>query len=121
MFWGPSQAIEPPPAPTVTMSTMGVFTGKRSIRLSVVNCGRRSSIRLTSVEVPPASSVRMLRYPARSPMKIAASTPAAGPDSSVVTGRSAARRAVTTPPFDCMIRKVVRPEPASSWRSASTR
>ena len=47
-------------------------------------------------------------------MKLAETTPAAGPDSTMNTGLLAACSAVSTPPFDCMTRSAAsRPTRAS--------
>ena len=54
---GPTQAIEPPPVPTETMSIIGTRTGKRPMRPSRVSWGSAPSTRQTSVEVPPVSIV----------------------------------------------------------------
>jgi hypothetical protein len=53
------QAIDPPPAPTVTMSIIGIFDGNRPIDPSVVSVGSPPSTTDTSVEVPPPSQVRI--------------------------------------------------------------
>ena len=50
-----SQAMEPPPAPTVCMSICGTLTGKAPTMLSDVITGVRSRTRQTSVDVPPMS------------------------------------------------------------------
>ena len=54
--------------------------------------------------VPPISRVMTFFMPARRALNPAANTPAAGPDSSTNTGRSAAVEAGVKPPADCMIR-----------------
>ena len=46
----------PPPAPTVTMSIIGILTGKRPTAPSVVRPGAPCSTRQTSVVVPPPSA-----------------------------------------------------------------
>ena len=50
--------------PTVTMSIIGVLTGKRPTSPSVVSSGSPASTRQMSVEVPPASSVSTRSKPA---------------------------------------------------------
>ena len=55
---GESQAIEPPPAPTVTTSIIGIFDGNTPTEPSVVSVGSPSMTTLTSVDVPPPSEVR---------------------------------------------------------------
>ena len=96
--------MEPPPVPTVTMSIMGSLTGKRPTAPVVVRCGAPFSIRQTSVEVPPASTVTRLGKPASSATAAAPSAPAAGPDSAVAMGRSVTCSAEITPPLDFMTR-----------------
>ena len=59
------QAIEPPPAPIVRMSTIGAFAGMpNSISKSSLRVNSPASIRLTSQEVPPMSSVMIRSEPA---------------------------------------------------------
>ena len=53
--------------------------------------------------VPPMSKVITFANPRRRAIPSAATTPAAGPDSSASTGRCFASSAVMTPPEDCMI------------------
>ena len=60
------------------------------------------------VVVPPMSSVMTFRYPRSFATRCAATTPAAGPDSMIVTGRAAAEGALINPPFDCMTRSGAR-------------
>jgi len=50
-----SHAIEPPPAPTLCMSSWGTLTGNAPSMPSDVVSGARSRTRQTSVEVPPMS------------------------------------------------------------------
>ena len=51
-------------------------------------------------------------------MWVAPRTPPAGPETSIVTGFSAAFALVTMPPFDCMIRNGTGPERSRMLRSA---
>ena len=53
--------------------------------------------------VPPMSNAIAFSIPSRFAIPSAATTPAAGPDSSANTGRSFASSDVITPPDDCMI------------------
>ena len=53
--------------------------------------------------VPPMSNAIAFSNPSRRAIPSAATTPAAGPDSSASTGRSVASADVITPPDDCMI------------------
>ena len=80
------QAIEPPPVPMVSMSIIGMRTGKAPTAPPLVTCGLPPSIRQRSVEVPPASSVTTSGKPAISAITALPSAPAAGPDSAVVIG-----------------------------------
>ena len=63
--------------------------------------------------VPPMSNAIAFSMPSRCAIPSAATTPAAGPDSSASTGRSFASSDVITPPDDCMIvqRRAVEPDP----------
>src|SRR5258706_4428703 len=83
---GDSQAIDPPPAPTVTMSIIGILHGYPPTEPSVVNVGSPPSTTLTSVEVPPPSNVSTRSNPASRVTMDAPNAPAAGPDRTVVTG-----------------------------------
>src|SRR5918993_2478182 len=96
---GESQAIEPPPAPTVTTSIIGIFDGYSPTEPSVVSVGSPSTTTVTSVEVPPPSQVRTRSKPAAPAMSAAPSAPAAGPDSIVVIGWGTASPAESTPPL----------------------
>ena len=60
-------------------------------------------MRQTSVLVPPISQVIRLRVPSSVPSRTAAATPPAGPESTVLMGRRAARSAVETPPLEVMM------------------
>ena len=75
-----TQTIEPPPAPTDTMSSTGVRIGRPSISLSEASDGRPSCTRQTSVEVPPMSKVMRSLKPERAACRVAPTTPAAGPE-----------------------------------------
>ena len=97
---GESQAIEPPPAPTVTTSIIGILLGKAPTLPSVVRVGSPSMTTETSVEVPPPSQVRTRSKPATCAISAAPSAPAAGPESTVVIGWCTTSSAESTPPFD---------------------
>ena len=97
------RAIDPPPAPTVCTSTVGMRSGNPSISDSAVN-GTRPSQRQTSVEVPPISSVMMRSKPALFATRNAPTTPPAGPESNVRTASEPAAAAPALPPFDCITR-----------------
>ena len=71
--------------------------------------------------VPPMSKVIAFANPSRRAIPSAATTPAAGPDSSASTGRSFASSAVMTPPEDCMIVSgAAMPAPSSPLRMSPT-
>ena len=97
---GESQAIDPPPAPTVTTSIIGIFDGNTPTEPSVVSVGSPSMTTLTSVDVPPPSEVSTRSWPATLAISAAPSAPAAGPDSTVVIGWCTTSSADSTPPLD---------------------
>src|SRR3954470_4401269 len=97
--------MDPPPAPTVTTSTIGILEGYAPTEPSVVSVGSPASTTLTSVEVPPPSQVSTLSNPARLERSPAPSAPAAGPDSTVVIGLCTPSSDDSTPPLDFMIEK----------------
>ncbi len=78
---------------------------------------RPSSISDAFAVVPPMSNAIALSCPSARASARAATTPAAGPDSSAYTGRSAASVADMTPPDDCMI--VSSASPRSRRRSST--
>ena len=97
-------AIEPPPAPIVVISIIGVrMTRPKSIVSAPRARLRRSRDQRTSNEVPPRSRGDHVRNPAARAIAQAAMTPAAGPESAVRTGNRARPPADMTPPFDCTI------------------
>ena len=96
---GDSQAIEPPPAPTVTTSIIGILLGNAPTEPSVVRVGSPSMTTETSVDVPPPSQVSTRSKPATSAISAAPSAPAAGPDSTVVIGWCTTSSADSTPPL----------------------
>jgi hypothetical protein len=116
---GDTQAIDPPPAPTVTMSIIGTLAGKRPIVPSVVSEGAPSRMTATSVDVPPPSSVTTWSKPAAAVTAAAPSAPAAGPDSTVVIGRRATCSAEVTPPLDFITKKGTSPPARAASRVAS--
>ena len=71
--------------------------------------------------VPPMSKVIAFSNPRPRASESAATTPAAGPDSSAKTGRPAALSAVITPPDDCMIVSGAGIRRSSSPRRMSSR
>ena len=94
----------PPPAPMVVMSMCGMRTGTPySTRVSSAKRGLPFATSETSKLVPPTSAVMQLRNPACWPMKAPATTPAAGPESTVFTGTCWATALDITPPLDCTI------------------
>src|ERR671917_441893 len=96
---GESQAIEPPPAPTVTTSIIGILDGYSPTEPSVVSAGSPSMTTVTSVEVPPPSQVSTRSKPAVPAISAAPRAPAAGPDSMVVIGWGTTPPAEKTPPL----------------------
>src|SRR3954470_8535408 len=106
--WGPtlrvpsgeSQAIEPPPAPTVTTSILGIFDGNTPTEPLGPSVGSPSITTDTSVDVPPPSEVSTLSKPAPLAIRAAPSAPAAGPESTVVIGWCTTSSADSTPPLD---------------------
>ena len=75
------------------------------ISCSVVQLRLPPSMSDALAVVPPMSKLITLAKPTRSPTRCAATTPAAGPDSTMRTGDSAALSKDMTPPLDCMMRK----------------
>lgn len=87
-----------------------------SISASVVWRSTPSSSMATSKLVPPMSIETRLANPACAPIRWAATTAAAGPDTNVSIGKRQAEPAVMTPPFDFMIsmsRPAAPPNPRS--------
>ncbi len=91
--------MDPPPAPTVTTSIIGILLGYAPTWPSVVSAGRPSTTTVTSVDVPPPSRVTTCGKPAFSATTAAPSAPAAGPDSTVVIGWCTTSSAESTPPL----------------------
>ena len=109
--------MEPPPAPMVWISSIGTATGMPATRASVVMRGAPSN-RATSVLVPPMSNVIRRSTPSCSPTARAATSPPAGPDSTILAALPAASRASITPPAECMTNSLPRwPPSARSSRS----
>ncbi len=80
-----------------------------------------SSISDAFAVVPPMSNVIAFSRPSRLAIPRAATTPAAGPDSSASTGRRVASAEVITPPEDCMIVSgASTPAPSRPPRMAAT-
>src|SRR5205085_3689800 len=87
-----THAIDPPPAPIVVISTIGVrITRPNSMVVCAAIDALPFAISDTSNDVPPRSQVMRLSNPAALASAAPATTPAAGPESAVRTGR---RRAV---------------------------
>ena len=92
-------AIEPPPAPIVSTSTIGIiawygptFVSSRCFMRSLPSCARPMS-----ADVPPTSSVITFGSPATRPAQMPPTTPAIGPDINRLTGRVLAACGVATP------------------------
>ena len=61
------------------------------------------SISAAFAVVPPMSKVTRSSWPMSPAMASAPTTPPAGPDSTMFTGRREASSAEVSPPFDCMM------------------
>ena len=97
------RAIEPPPAPMVRMSIIGIWIGRpHSISKSVVNFSLPLTTVETSVEVPPMSSVTRLGRPSSSAVRLAAITPPVGPETAIWIGASTAASRLISPPLERM-------------------
>jgi hypothetical protein len=97
------QAIEPPPAPIVRMSIIGIWIGKpHSISKPVVKLSWPPTMVEQSVEVPPMSIVTSDPMPSSFAMYLPATTPPVGPDTVMWIGELAAASSVISPPFDLM-------------------
>ena len=103
------QATEPPPAPTVTTSIIGIFAGNGPTEPSVVSVGLLSG---DDGDIGGRSAAVAGEHrrdsPARSAMIAAPSAPAAGPDSTVLIGWWTTSAADSTPPLDRMIENGIR-------------
>ena len=78
------QAIEPPPAPMVRMSIIGIWIGRpHSISKSVVKHTWPSITVEQSVEVPPMSSVTSCSMPVSTAKCRAPMTPPDGPETAI--------------------------------------
>ena len=124
----------PPPAPTSAMSIVGIRSSSPAPRMSRLpaeiepptSYSRPRAMTPCSISdalavVPPMSKAIALSIPSRCEIPSAATTPAAGPDSSANTGRSFESSAVITPPEDCMIESgaLSRPMPSRPVRIRS--
>ena len=99
-----TEAIEPPPAPIVSIWIMGErTTSPKSIEVCAASDASPLATNDTSNEVPPMSPVITLRKPEARATAAQAITPAAGPDSAVRTGTSHAVSRDITPPLLCTI------------------
>ena len=92
------QAIEPPPAPMVVRSIVGVATGSPNSISKLVECEiLPSRMSPTSQEVPPMSSVTTLPMPASWPKYCPAMMPPASPESRNLIGSACPRRPGSCP------------------------
>ena len=108
------QAIEPPPAPMVRMSIIGIWIGTpHSISNAVVNASLPPMMVATSVEVPPMSSVTRWSRPVRPAVWRLAMTPPVGPETSIWIGALAAASRVISPPLERMTTACAATPPAS--------
>ncbi len=95
--------MEPPPAPSVWMSSAGSETFAMPTRFSPVSCASPFCSSAMSVLVPPMSKVIRLRSPSRRAAYVPAATPPAGPDSTAPAATRLDSAMGATPPCDCMI------------------
>ena len=105
----------------VVMSIIGTSSGKPAIEVSraVARENRPSATMPISAEVPPTSKVMTRSRPQAAAVQAPPSTPAAGPDNRVSTGRSATMEAVATPPLEPMTRSA-QPSPSSPRPAGET-
>ena len=97
------QAIDPPPAPTVWMSTVGSRIGRPPTSRSVDRSACPPAIRQTSVEVPPMSKEIALSKPAqRGDAAPRRRRRRPGPETRIHDGCAAASSSVATPPEERM-------------------
>jgi hypothetical protein len=99
-----TEAIEPPPAPRVWMSSAGSATRAMPTVFSPVSVGSPPWSSAMSVLVPPMSNVTRSPRPVSRATWRPAAMPPAGPDSTAPAASRAASRMGATPPCDCMIR-----------------
>ncbi len=79
--------MEPPPAPMEWTASIGWRSGRPPImRVSVISAAP-STMRQTSVVVPPMSKVSTRGRARSRAMRAEAETPAAGPDMAMTSGR----------------------------------
>ena len=111
-----TEAMEPPPAPMVSIWIMGERTTKpNSIDVCAANAASPPATKDTSKEVPPMSPVMTFSKPEARAISAQAITPAAGPDSAVRTGTSQAVWRDITPPLLCTIKS----SPPKPWARKS--
>ncbi len=96
------RAIDPPPAPIVCTSSDGNRTVNPPTSRCAAGAGDPSTMRHTSVEVPPMSKVTASGKPLAAATAAPARTPPAGPESSRAAGSSAASTAAMSPPAEVM-------------------
>ena len=97
-----TEAMEPPPAPMVSIWIIGErITMPKSIAVCAASAASPLAISETSKEVPPMSPVIAFGKPAARAISAQAITPAAGPESAVRTGSSPAVARDITPPLLC--------------------
>ena len=97
------QASEPPPAPMVRMSIIGIWIGTpHSISNAVVKASLPPITVATSVEVPPMSRVTRWSMPVSPATWRLAITPPVGPETSIWIGAAAAASSVISPPLETL-------------------
>ena len=91
-----------------------------SISKVEVTAGSPASTAPSFAVVPPMSKVTTCGSPASVPTSALISTPAAGPDSTIRAGSSAAMAGETSPPAECMMNmSFSKPRSASAVSSRS--
>jgi len=110
-----TQAIEPPPAPIVTMSSVGASNGYGPIRLRLVSSGAPLEISDTSALVPPMSRVIRFWIPQLAASALAPMMPPITPECVMAVGARVAESNVEMPPLPRMMKGLAgTPCPASA-------
>ena len=100
---GSTQTMDPPPAPIAETFTTGITSGKSPTVVRVVYSGSPERVSAMSLLVPPMSRVIRRWCGVPSAARAAATTPDAGPDSTVSIGRARAVRSATVPPLEVVM------------------
>ncbi len=100
------------------MSTVGSLIGSPATVRSLERSATPSTIRQTSVDVPPMSNAIAFGNPASDATRAAPTAPAAGPETSTSAGWAAASSTVATPPDERITSGSGSPPPAAASASA---